>query len=479
MTSFRRQILIKAFILFDLGILAFCYAVAAVQIWHLTGFSSFASFISMRVKVLNILLLLGFFYSWHFIFSAFGLYGSKRLAERKQEAADLVKATAVGALTLYLAADIFRVQMITLAFVVVFWAMSSLSLILSRLLMREFLAWIRTYGRNLRQVLIVGTNDRALEFAHTIDSRPELGYRLIGFADEEWTGNREFGKNGNSIIAGLDHFADFLRARVVDEVVIALPLKSFYAKAARVVDDCREQGVIVRVLNSIFDLQKERWHSSDVDAAHIATYGAGLFEGWPMVCKRLLDVLVSSLLLVILAPFFVLVSLLVKVDSTGPAFFVQERVGLNKRKFRIYKFRTMVANAEKDRSNLEQLNEADGPVFKIKDDPRVTRLGRFLRKTSIDELPQLLNVLRGDMSLVGPRPLPVADYLGFNQDWHRRRFSVRPGITCLWQINGRSSTPFEKWMELDLEYIDHWSLSLDLKILARTIPAVLKGAGAT
>jgi lipopolysaccharide/colanic/teichoic acid biosynthesis glycosyltransferase len=164
--------------------------------------------------------------------------------------------------------------------------------------------------------------------------------------------------------------------------------------------------------------------------------------------------------------------------SAGPVFFVQERVGINKRRFKVLKFRTMVVDAERRQQTLETLNEATGPVFKIRNDPRITPLGKFLRKTSIDELPQLCNVLNGDMSLVGPRPLPVRDYNGFSQDWHRRRFSVRPGITCLWQVNGRSRLPFEKWMELDMEYIDRWSLWLDLKILVKTVPAVLKGSGA-
>jgi lipopolysaccharide/colanic/teichoic acid biosynthesis glycosyltransferase len=145
----------------------------------------------------------------------------------------------------------------------------------------------------------------------------------------------------------------------------------------------------------------------------------------------------------------------------------------------MYKFRTMVPNAEELQRDLLHLNEMTGPAFKIKRDPRVTQIGRFLRKTSIDELPQLFNVLKGDMSLVGPRAMSVRDYEFFNQDWQRRRFSVRPGITCLWQVNGRNSIPFDEWMELDMEYIDKWSIWLDLKILARTIPAVLRGSGAT
>jgi exopolysaccharide biosynthesis polyprenyl glycosylphosphotransferase len=464
--------------LFDLGILAFSYVVAAVRIWHLTAFSSFAAFISMRIKVPNILLFLGLFYSWHVIFSAFGLYGSRRLGDRKQEVVDVLKAASTATLVLGLAAAIFRVRMITLAFIVVFWVMSSLILILCRLLMREILAWVRRHGRNLRHVLIVGTNPRALEFARIIDDRPELGYLLIGFADEEWTENRGFGTNGKSIVTDLGHFSAFLREHIVDEVAIALPMKSFYSQAARVVAACQEQGVIVRVLAGIFDLQKGWVNNRQLDGTAAAIFSPTLSEGWPMVCKQLLDTFISSLLLIMLAPIFLIVAILIKLDSTGPVFFVQERVGLNKRRFRMYKFRTMAGDAEKRQSDLESLNEADGPVFKIKNDPRVTRLGRFLRKASIDELPQFLNVLKGDMSLVGPRPLPIRDYQGFDQDWVRRRFSVRPGITCLWQINGRSSVSFREWMELDLHYIDHWSFWLDVEVIAKTIPAVLKGVGA-
>ena len=478
MTNFRRQALMKTFMLFDLGILAFSYGAAAAGIWHLTEFSSFASFISMRVKVLNFLLFLGLLFCWHLIFSAFGLYGSRRLGDRKQEVLDVLKATAVAVIVLAIVAPIFRVRMITPALIVVFWAIASVSLILCRLLMREFLGLVRTHGRNLRHVLIVGTNPRAEEFARTIDGRSELGYHLVGFADEEWEGNRHFGKNGKSIVTGLDHFSDFLCEHVVDEVVIALPMKSFYSQAARIVGECQEQGVIVRALNSLFDFQQGRVDTNQLDLTHVSTYSTNLCDGRPLVFKRLLDILAAASLLILLAPMLLIVAMLVQLDSVGPAFFIQERVGLNKRKFQMYKFRTMVANAEKQQLDLEKLNEADGPVFKIKEDPRITRVGKYLRKASIDELPQLLNVLKGDMSLVGPRPLPIRDCEGFDQGWLHRRFSVRPGITCLWQVHGRSSTTFGRWMELDMQYIDNWSLWLDLKILAKTLPAVFAGRGA-
>lgn len=194
--------------------------------------------------------------------------------------------------------------------------------------------------------------------------------------------------------------------------------------------------------------------------------------------KRGMDIAISIVLLLLLAPLLVGVALAIKLTSPGPVFFRQERIGLNKRRFRICKFRTMVPNAEKMMAKLEDKNEVSGPVFKIKNDPRITPIGRFLRKSSIDELPQLFNVLKGDMSMVGPRPMAVRDYDGFNEDWQRRRFSVKPGITCLWQVNGRSSIPFDQWMLLDLQYMDEWSLWLDLKIMAKTVPAVFRGAGA-
>jgi exopolysaccharide biosynthesis polyprenyl glycosylphosphotransferase len=230
---------------------------------------------------------------------------------------------------------------------------------------------------------------------------------------------------------------------------------------------------MVRFLSDVFN---------NPDLSHdipVITSSAGLEPSAATGVKRALDVFVSLFMLTLLAPLAAVIIVAIKLTSPGPTHFGQERLGLNKHRFRMLKFRTMGVNAEAQQAALEELNEAEGPVFKIKNDPRVTSIGRLLRKTSLDELPQLFNVLKGDMSLVGPRPLPVKDYEGFDEDWHRRRFSVRPGMTCLWQVGGRSDVSFSRWMELDMEYIDNWSLGLDLRILARTVPAVLRGSGAS
>jgi exopolysaccharide biosynthesis polyprenyl glycosylphosphotransferase len=194
--------------------------------------------------------------------------------------------------------------------------------------------------------------------------------------------------------------------------------------------------------------------------------------------KRAIDVAVSALALLLAAPLMALVALAVRLDSPGPALFSQERYGLHRHRFRVWKFRTMVADAEARQAALEGRNEAGGALFKIRDDPRMTRVGRWLRRTSLDELPQLWNVLRGEMSLVGPRPLPVRDVARFDEPWLMRRFSAPPGLTGLWQVHGRSESGFDDLVAMDLEYIDRWSLGLDLRILAATVPAVLRGHGA-
>ncbi|HEX9274588.1 MAG TPA: sugar transferase [Candidatus Binatia bacterium] len=264
----------------------------------------------------------------------------------------------------------------------------------------------------------------------------------------------------------------------IDEVLVALPMDKYRPLIETIVRHCEEQGIIVRIQTETFKLQVARSYVDDLQGVPVMTIQSGPADGWQLVMKRLIDIVGSAALLVALAPLFAVIALLIRLDSPGPVFFAQERVGFNKRRFRILKFRTMVDGSDHQQHMLEHLNEVEGPVFKIKNDPRVTRLGGFLRRFSIDELPQLINVLKGDMSLVGPRPLPVRDVDRIDVQWHKRRFSIKPGITCLWQVNGRSNIGFNEWVRMDLDYIDKWSLALDLLILMKTIPVVFRGPGA-
>jgi exopolysaccharide biosynthesis polyprenyl glycosylphosphotransferase len=264
----------------------------------------------------------------------------------------------------------------------------------------------------------------------------------------------------------------------VDEVLVILPPKSYGPLVEKIVSRCEEEGVMVRVRAELFELRTAKAYADDLEGLPILTIRSGPHDDWGLLTKRLIDIVGSAILLLMLAPLFLLVALVIKLDSAGPVFFSQERIGLNKRRFRILKFRTMIEGAEKRQAELEEQNEARGPVFKIKNDPRMTRVGRFLRRFSIDELPQLVNVLRGEMSLVGPRPLPVRDVERIDVAAQKRRFSIKPGLTCLWQVNGRSDIGFDEWVRLDLQYIDHWSLGLDMLILLKTIPAVFRGPGA-
>lgn len=479
MGTVRRRILLNLFKLFDVTLMLCAFMLATLPVFRQHGGLSFTQFLSMRVKIGNIVLFLSLVVLWHIIFSAFGLYHSKRLSSRSAELFDVLKATSTGTIILGTMAVLFHIEIVNSTFLLVFWVLITGPGLLSRLLLRFLLARLRTHHRNLRCMLIAGTNHRAVEFARKIESKPELGYRIAGFIDEEWDGLEEFHKTGYPLIGGFEHLLSILRESVVDELVMGLPVKSCYFQAARIAAMCEEQGIIVRFPSSIFDLKLARSKAEDFAGDSVITMSStNALEEWPAVVKRSMDLVVSLLMLIGLSPLLLVTALLIKLTSPGPIFFRQRRLGLNKRIFEIFKFRTMVPDAEQRLAELEKLNEVTGPVFKIKKDPRITPIGSFLRKTSIDELPQLINVVIGEMSLVGPRPLPVRDYEGFDKDWQRRRFSVRPGITCLWQINGRSSIPFEQWMELDMQYIDKWSLWLDLKILYRTIPAVLKGSGA-
>jgi exopolysaccharide biosynthesis polyprenyl glycosylphosphotransferase len=474
----RRLFAKNAAKIFDLLVLSISYGFTTALLYSDLRSTSLTQYLAYRVKIVNLFHFGLFLSAWLVIFTFCDLYVSKRLATLFSEIVEVFKATTLSAGFLLVTARFFHLRTITPQFVAIFWATTTLLLILSRVVVRLFLRMLRSRGQNMRVMVIFGTNRRAIEFAKRIQTRPELGYQIHGFVDDDWEGTEEFISTGNSICCDIAGFRHYLRHHVVDEVAIFAPLRSFYEYASQVVALCEQHGIVIRFDTQIFDLKIARSGADELDGQAHITAGATPHDGWQMFMKRTVDLVISLVLLIVLSPFLVAVAIAIKMTSSGPIFFRQRRVGVNKRQFTMYKFRTMVPNAEQLQELLLHKNEMNGPVFKIKHDPRVTAIGKILRKASIDELPQLLNVLRGDMSLVGPRAMSVRDYEFFDQDWQRRRFSVRPGITCLWQVKGRNNVPFEQWMELDMQYIDKWSLWLDFKILVRTIPAVIRGAGA-
>jgi exopolysaccharide biosynthesis polyprenyl glycosylphosphotransferase len=325
-----------------------------------------------------------------------------------------------------------------------------------------------------RNCLIVGSGPRAVSLYRVLQKSPTVRYHVMGFIDER---GAHAVAEGPGVIGKLSDLRPILKDHAVDEVFLALPLRSCYNQIQTAIHVCEEAGVECKLSSDLFavslaKLQIEPSEPHSMLALKVVRhdYSARL--------KPPLDALGAAIGLAILGVPMLLIAAAIRLTSKGPAIFTQYRYGLNKRVFKMYKFRTMSVNAEKQQDELEALNEMRGPVFKIRNDPRVTALGRFLRRTSLDELPQLYNVLRGEMSLVGPRPLPIRDVSRFSEASLMRRFSMKPGLTCLWQISGRSETSFERWMELDLRYIDTWSLDLDLEILLKTIPVVLRGQGA-
>lgn len=478
MNDAKRRFILTGFKVLDICQLTMSFGLAILFVVHQERSVGLMQFLSLRVKVSNFAVFGSILLLWHATFSSCGMYKSKRLSARSGELMDVFWAGMLSTVLLAVVGSLTKIRMITPLFLLYFWFMSTLLLVSSRLILRPVLAALRKRGRNLRYLLVLGTNPRAINFARRIGKQPELGYRLLGFVDDDWAGMAQFKEARFPLVSNFAGLPEFLRSHVVDEVAMYLPLRSFYQDASTAATLCEQHGIVVRFDGDIFGLKKSRSGPDELGDDHYLTTYTGVRDWGPLAVKRILDVLISLVLLLLCAPLFVAVAALIRFSSGAPVFFRQERMGLNKRKFLIFKFRTMVPNAENMLVELRERNEVSGPVFKMRQDPRITPIGGFLRRTSIDELPQLLNVLIGDMSLVGPRPLPIRDYEGFSEDWQRRRFSVRPGITCIWQVNGRSSVPFEQWMKMDLQYMDEWSLWLDMKILVRTVSAVLKGSGA-
>lgn len=476
MFIWRRKVLFTFFKLSDVGILIIALFLTSLFSTQYINQITLRQFFTLRIKLANLIGFLFMILAWHLLFKNFHLYCSQRLGNKLNECKNILKATTIGTVIFIFAGLLFKIKAFSPLYSLVFWLTSTILTILFRSVLRYSLKKIRLYGRNLRFVLIVGTNQRAYNYANMLEEKKELGYRLLGYIDK----NINLPYERIKLLGSLEDFPAILKNNVIDEVVIALPIKSFYEEIQKIVRKVEEHGIIIRYLSNLFDTKIAQSKVEKFEDFTVLTIASGPLKfSFQYMIKGAIDILLSIALIIITSPLILFVSIAIKLTSSGPIFFTQERVGYNKRVFRLYKFRTMGVGTERMQAELEYMNEMDGPAFKIKDDPRVTKFGKWLRKTSIDELPQLLNVLKSEMSLVGPRPLPVRDYNGFSKDWQLRRFSVLPGITCTWQIKGRNDISFEDWMKLDMEYIDHWKLSNDLKILFETLPAVIRRNGAS
>jgi exopolysaccharide biosynthesis polyprenyl glycosylphosphotransferase len=362
------------------------------------------------------------------------------------------------------------------SWILIFALLSCSLLVLERAGLRVAARIVRRSGYNYRTILIVGTDEKAKHIAQVFEHHTYWGYRVLGFIEAEAPPKNDKSRPA-PIVGSLDELPQIVRRHVVDEVIFSVR-RDQLGQLEHLLLDLEKQGICTRFVLNLFPETRAKLRVGELDGIPMLTFVTTSHSQFLLALKRSVDVTVATALLVVLSPVLALISILNRILSPGPVLFEQVRVGLHGRHFGLLKFRTMVPDAEKRKSELAHLNEMDGPVFKIKNDPRVTPFGRFLRKFSLDELPQFWNVLKGEMSLVGPRP-PTPDETIKYKRWQTRRLSMRPGITCLWQISGRNGIDFDRWMELDLEYIDSWSPLLDFKILCRTIPAVIQGRGAS
>jgi exopolysaccharide biosynthesis polyprenyl glycosylphosphotransferase len=417
---------------------------------------------------------------------ALGGYSSMRLIS----AFHIIKVSLLSSLVVFfsLATVLFALKVdLSRSFIALFCSYVGLTLWFERCIVLRILRFWRRQGRNFRNVLICGIGPQAARVALLIEKRAELGIKIKGFVDlkkDKLESREAFRSLLNSdylknlrIIETLSDCERTLEESAIDEVIFADVIEVM-PEVEEIVLACSEQGIRTTLVADLFSLgliNSGISYFGDIPLIHFQTPPG---DSWQLGFKRLIDIVVSVLVLTFLSPLYLLIIASIWFTSGRPILFIQRRVGLNGRLFYMYKFRSMNVDAHKQLEELKDKNEMDGPVFKLKDDPRVTNMGKFLRRFSLDELPQFYNVLKGEMSLVGPRP-PIPGEVSLYERKNRRRLSMRPGLTCTWQVSGRNEiNDFNSWVKLDLEYIDNWSLFKDFVLIIKTIPAVIFGQGA-
>jgi len=434
----------------------------------LHGIYPFSAYLPVFVAIVLLIPLLGYLLN---------AYQQVELKRPRDIATDAVKMVALGLLALFTGMFFFQSQYVSRGLLLAFVLLQFVLLAGSRWTLLATGTWLRTRPENRRHFIIVGTSQSAAQLASLLEEGQNLGLELLAFA---YTAREEPATPADLRrrypLMPLDQLPQLLHSHVVDEVLFAVNREDL-AGLEPLMQQCEQEGIHMRMHLDFLPQGFNHVFVEHLGQIPLLTFASSPQNDFALAFKRMVDMLVAVTALILLSPVFLLLAILIKLASRGPVFYRQTRCGLGGRRFRLLKFRSMVANADQLLPQLEKFNELDGPAFKMRNDPRCTRIGRWMRVLSLDELPQLWNVLLGHMSLVGPRP-PLPEEVDQYHSWQRRRLRMRPGMTCLWALQGRSQLRFDNWVRLDLLYIDNWSVWLDFKILLKTIPAVLTGRGA-
>ena len=421
-------------------------------------------------------LMLVFLLVWAVVGYSSRFYRDLELSNPVQLTLKLIHQMAIVLVILYAGLYVFRRNDISRLYVMLAGVVNLGLLVAARYLSFNGIALVRKRLNRYHYYLIVGCGARAHEMARLLEESGGMGLRLVGFVDPATEGSKLGDWSGQYEVFPLDSIENVLQTRVVDEVVFAVTMQEL-ARLEPVMAYCANIGVKTRVQLEFLPAPYSRIYLEHFRESPMLSLSSAPENEILLLLKRISDIAMAAVCLALFAPVFFVIAAAIRITSPGNVFFRQTRCGLGGREFTLYKFRSMVNNAEQLRAELHRLNELDGPAFKISEDPRITPVGRILRRFSLDELPQLWNILRGDMSFVGPRPA-IPDEVHEYEPWQRRRLRMRPGLTCIWVLEGRSDVDFRRWVQLDLAYIDNWSLWLDCKIFFQTIPIVISGRGA-
>ncbi len=472
----------KATIIFDGFLVSLAFLLAYFLRKHFHAFYKLDiipsnEVISPNIEFIREYLILFVFaiFLWCFMFYLNGMYRSMRTRRLFEIIWIIIKSCFFASLGLGTIIFLLKLHVVSRVFFVIFTISTFAFILFEKIMLFSFMHYVRKKGRNYRQLLIVGTGKRAADFIEKIQNHQEWGLRIIGAINDD--SSRQIERVSDiSVIGTLKDLTKILHEQAVDEVIFVIP-RSRLSHVESAINECETEGIKATIAVDLFNLKIARSNPTDLDGIPLVSFETTVAKEWELFIKRVIDIIISGTGIVLLSPIFLVVSVLIKLTSPGPVLYRQQRLGLNGRRFLLNKFRTMYQGAHQALSKVGDLNEMNGSDFKKKKIRWITPIGRLLRKFSIDELPQLFNVFLGHMSFVGPRPT-VPDEVVLYSCWQRRRFSMKPGITCLWQIKGRNNIGHEEWMKMDLEYLDNWSLWLDFKILIKTIPVVIFGIGA-